>query len=511
MPLTPPARIVRQNDRQVNPEGVYVLYWMIAARRTRHNFGLQRAAELSEELGKPLVILEALRAGYAFASDRFHAFVIAGMAANARGAASSQAVYYPYVEPQPGAGTGLLEALASHAAAIVTDWFPAFFLPRMVASAAARCAVQMEAVDSNTLIPAEAHGRAFPTARGYRAFMQRHLRSHLTAFPEENPLALAPRLRATIPSAITERWPAADLSVPMPQILAGLPIDHSVAPTSLAGGSDQARQVMRGFIEKKLRPYGDDHNHPDAEGTSRLSPYLHFGHLSIHELFAAVMTAERWTTRKLQGGRAGAREGWWGVSPGAEAFLDQITVWRELAFNGCRWTANYGAYETLPAWARATLESHRRDPRPRLYSLEDLDGANTADEVWNAAQRELRTEGWFHGYLRMLWGKKILEWCREPADALDRMAALMNRYSLDGRDPVSDLNYGWVLGLYDRPWPERPIFGTVRYMTSASAKRKLRMKAYLARYGDANAAEAQPSMLDVDGPTSSTRGRATRR
>ena len=511
MPITPLARIHRQNDRPLNPEGDYVLYWMIAARRTRYNFGLQRACELAAELRKPLVILEALRAGYPFASDRFHAFVVGGMADNGRDAVKTRALYYPYVEPEAGAGSGLLEALASTSAAVVTDRFPAFFLPRMVATAAERCSVQMEAVDCNTLIPAEEHGRAFPTARGYRAFMQRNLRQHLAAFPEETPLALAPHLRATLPSAITTRWPAAALAAPLARLLAGLPIDHSVAPVSIPGGSHHAGQTMQRFVETKLRPYGDDHNHPDADGTSRLSPYLHFGHLSVHELFAAVMTAERWTTRKLQKTRAGAREGWWGVSGGAEAFLDQITVWRELAFNGCHWTPNYGAYAALPAWARATLEAHRGDPRPHLYALDDLDTANTADEVWNAAQRELRTEGWFHGYLRMLWGKKILEWCREPADALDRMEALMNRYSLDGRDPVSYLNYGWVLGLYDRPWPERPIFGTVRYMTSASAKRKLRMKAYLERYGGAEAAVTQTSMFGEDEPTSSTRGRAKRR
>ena len=511
MPTTPLARIRPQNDRPLNPQGDYVLYWMIAARRTRYNFGLQRAAELAAQLRKPLVILEALRAGYPFASDRFHAFVIGGMTDNARDASKTAALYYPYLEPEPGAGSGLLEALATTSAAVVTDWFPAFFLPRMVASASARCPVQMEAVDSNTLIPAEDHGRAFPTARGYRAFMQRNLRLHLGAFPEQNPLALAPQLRATVPSTIRTRWPAADLATPLAKLLANLPIDHAVAPVSIAGGSRQAVLTMQRFIETKLRPYGDDHNHPDADGTSHLSPYLHFGHLSVHELFAGVMTAERWTTRKLGQTRAGAREGWWGVSPGAEAFLDQITVWRELAFNGCQWTPNYGSYPALPAWARATLDAHRRDRRPHLYSLDELDAANTADEVWNAAQRELRTEGWFHGYLRMLWGKKILEWCREPADALDRMETLMNRYSLDGRDPVSSLNYGWVLGLYDRPWPERPVFGTVLYMTSASAKRKLRMKTYLERYGDAKAAGAQPSMFDADAPTSSTRGRAKRR
>ncbi len=166
-------------------------------------------------------------------------------------------------------------------------------------------------------------------------------------------------------------------------------------------------------------------------------------------------------------------------------FLDQLLVWRELAFNGSAWTRGFAGYDTLPAWARDTLEHHLGDPRPRRYSLEALDRAETDDEVWNAAQQELKTEGWFHGYMRMLWGKKILEWSEHPADALAVMEQLMNRYSLDGRDPVSDASFGWVLGRYDRPWPERPVFGTVRCMTSDSARRKLKMKSYLQKYGKA--------------------------
>jgi deoxyribodipyrimidine photo-lyase len=145
----------------------------------------------------------------------------------------------------------------------------------------------------------------------------------------------------------------------------------------------------------------------------------------------------------------------------------------------------FEAYDTLPSWARATLEAHLDDPRPHIYSTGQLEAAATHDPVWNAAQRQLRREGWFHGYMRMVWGKKILEWSRHPQDALDCMEYLMNKYSLDGRDPVSYLNFGWVLGRYDRPWFERPIFGTVRYMTSESARRKFRLKTYMVRYGNA--------------------------
>jgi deoxyribodipyrimidine photo-lyase len=488
--MTPPSRIRRLNDRPVCSTGAYVLYWMTTARRPGSNFGLQRAVETAVELNRPLVVLEALRCDYPWASDRIHRFVLDGMAANARAFAGRSVLYYPYVEPAPGAGQGLIAALGAHACAIVTDWFPAFFIPRMNESAGRQATVRMEAVDSNGIIPVADHGRAFPTARGYRAFMQRVLKAHVRNVPDMDPLRLLESNSiAVLPGNIASSWPPAS-----PSLLQGnnaelsmLGIDHSVKPLALRGGCETAKRTLRAFVDRKLERYGEAHHHPDLDGTSRLSPYLHFGHISAHQIFEAVMTRERWTTRRLAAGASGAREGWWGVSPSAETFLDQLLVWRELAFNGCGWSEGLGRYATLPEWARTTLEAHLDDPRPHLYSRETLDAAETHDEIWNAVQRELKHTGWFHGYMRMLWGKKILEWCEHPADALGHMEHLMNRYSLDGRDPVSYASFGWVLGRYDRPWPERPIFGTVRCMTSGSAKRKLQMKDYLQRHAGSSA------------------------
>jgi deoxyribodipyrimidine photo-lyase len=179
-----------------------------------------------------------------------------------------------------------------------------------------------------------------------------------------------------------------------------------------------------------------------------------------------------------------AWEAWWGAGAEVEAFLDQLVTWRELGFNGCAYIDAYDQFESLPGWARATLEDHGGDPRPERYELDRLEAAETADPVWNAAQRELRASGLMHNYLRMLWGKRVLEWSRTPQEALAVLIHLNNKYALDGRDPNSYSGICWTFGRYDRPWfPERPIFGNVRYMSSAATLKKLKMKAYMATWG----------------------------
>ena len=193
---------------------------------------------------------------------------------------------------------------------------------------------------------------------------------------------------------------------------------------------------------------------------------------------------EQWSPNKLAKKATGSSTGWWGTSPAAEVFLDQVVTWRELGFNMCHFRYDYDRYESLPAWAQRTLAEHADDAREAVYTLDEFAAAKTHDPLWNAAQRQLLQQGRIHNYLRMLWGKKILEWSASPRKALEIMLELNNRFALDGRDPNSYSGIFWVLGRYDRAWgPERPIFGKIRYMTSESAARKLRLKKYLQRYG----------------------------
>ncbi|WP_437314599.1 deoxyribodipyrimidine photolyase [Sorangium sp. So ce385] len=500
----PDLRLRTRNAMPVREDGDYVLYWMIASRRTRYNFGLERAVAWSQELDRPLVVLEALRCGYRWASDRHHRFVIDGMADNARRLAAAGVLAHPYVEPAAGAGKGLLGALAARACVVVTDDYPCFFLPRMVASAARQVPVRLEQVDSNGLLPIRAAERVFTTARSFRIFWQRVIGEHLGAQPAADPLRKA-RLRpaAPLPRAIARRWPAASPALlgGDPAALAALPIDHTVAPVPRRGGPEAAGEELARFVAERLPGYLEGRDHPDAGAASGLSPYLHFGHLGAHEAFAAVARREGFRAERLgrpEGGVArpsGSREGFWGMSASAEAFLEQLVTWRELGFNAfalgasegdgprLSWKRDPTDYESLPDWALATLAKHERDPRPRLYPLEALAAGATYDRLWNASQVELLREGRIHNYLRMLWGKKILEWSRTPREALEVMIELNDRYALDGRDPNSTSGIFWVLGRYDRAWgPEREIFGTIRYMSSESAARKLHLKEYLARY-----------------------------
>ncbi|MBW2525693.1 MAG: deoxyribodipyrimidine photolyase [Deltaproteobacteria bacterium] len=488
MSPVPTERVDQVNDAPLHARSRYVLYWMIGARRTRDSFALERAVELGRELGRPVLVFEPLRVGYRWASDRLHRFVLDGMEDNAEQCRRAGVRYYPYVEPDHGHGTGLLGALAREACVVVTDHYPCFFLPRMVAAAARQLPVRLEQVDSNGLLPLSLAERSYPTAASFRRLVHRHAAELAGRMPVRAPLAAAAALgRARIPRTILQRWPSAPAALlgGDDAALATLPIDHSVGPSPLRGGARAGQARWRSFLAHRLASYDELRNHPDDDGASGLSPYLHFGHVSSHQVLRELLEHERWDAGRIATRALGKRQGYWGLSVAAEAFVDQLVTWRELGLNlTSQLPSTYDRYDVLPDWARATLSKHGPDERTVQYPLAELDAAVTHDPIWNAAQRQLRREGGMHNYLRMLWGKKILEWSATPEQALATLIELNNRYATDGRDPNSYTGILWTLGKFDRPWgPERPIFGTVRYMSSESTKRKLRLKGYLARFG----------------------------
>lgn len=483
--LAPDSRIIRLNQAPVDLHGDYVLYWMTAARRTAYNFGLEHAVAKARELGKGMVVLEALRRDYPHASPRLHAFIIQGMADNYRALKKKPVLYYPYLEARPGAGKGLLAAWAAKASLVVCDWFPCFFIPRMLAAAAKKVSVRLEAVDSCGLIPLSAPGKVFTRAYDFRRWLQKKLPGFLAEVPAVDPFKKFSEPKPKTPKDIIQHWPQADSEkLVSGNALGGIKLPPGPEPVEKQGGAKAAQRALRRFLKKGLAGYADERNQPEPGVTSGLSPYLHFGHISAHQVFWELTDAEAWTPQHLSGQGKGQREGWWGMSASAEGFLDQLVTWRELGFNFCQMRHDYDQYDSLPDWAKNTLQAHSGDERPYKYSLEQLESTKSHDEVWNAAQRQLLSQGVIAGYLRMLWGKKILEWSHNPAKALANMIHLNDRYALDGRDPNSYSGIFWCLGRYDRAFgPERPILGKVRYMSSANTKRKLRLTGYLKRFG----------------------------
>ena len=489
----PQDRLALANDAPVREDGRYVVYWMLAQRRTRWNFGLEHAIARAQELERPLVVVEALSCSYRWASDRHHAFIIDGMRDQRDALAAAGVTYLPYVEPAEDAGKGLHAAIAAEACCYVTDHWPCFHMPMWVERVAAEIDVRMETVDSCGVIPLRSAPKGFARAHDFRRHVHRVAFDALSRMPVAEPLRGAglPSLDR-LPAEVTERWPATDLDR---LDLASLPIDHAVAPVEgVRGGQAAALARLGGFMEERIGRYLD-RNQPEVEASSGLSPWLHYGHVSAHEVFHRVADHESWDPSLIEGQKAtGKREGWWGMSAASEGFMDELVTWREVCLNTCEnRPRDYGRYESLPDFAKKTLAEHADDPRPHVYTLEQFENAETHDPLWNAAQNQLRREGIIHNYLRMLWGKKILHWTESPQEAHRIMVELNNKYGLDGRDPNSWGGIMWVLGRYDRAWgPEREIFGKVRYMTSDNTARKVRVKNYVARY---NAAPETPSMF----------------
>jgi deoxyribodipyrimidine photo-lyase len=476
------ARLRRLNTARTAAGAEYVLYWMQAARRLAHNHALDYALACARELGRPLVVYEGLRVDYPWASRRLHRFVLEGMQANAARAAALGLQYWPFVETRRGEGRGLLRSLAARACLVVTDDFPAFIVPAQSEALARAVTVPVFAVDSNGVVPLALLGATVSAAA--------HLRPRIhKAFAEA--WAHRAQSRPRIPEAARqpvstpfELWRAQDVGA----LVDTLPLDPGVPPVpETPGGTKAARARLREFVKRRLPGYAEGRSRPcspAAGHASGLSPYLHFGHISIEEVVEAVLaTTGEWSPSELRLPSRGKREGFFCDDADVNSFLDEAITWRDLGHHWHRSRADDASSleRALPAWALETLGAHAADPRRHLYTGEELENGLTHDPLWNAAQRELVATGTIHNYLRMLWGKKVIEWSRSPAEAYRTLEHLNNKYALDGRDPNSYTGILWCFGLFDRPWPpERRVFGSVRYMSSENTARKFRLADYYA-------------------------------
>ena len=493
--MIPASRL--QIHGEPNPAGQAVVYWMTAARRPYWNHALQHAVDLAKEHQLPLVVIECLALQHRWANDRISTFVLQGMADNRDIFADADVTYIPYAETKRKEASGLLQAWLQVARACVIDDYPTYYPKHVLNTAIAVKPCEIHVVDSNGFMAMRAQGRDFSTAYSLRRHLHKTVREHMYEFPEAKPLANAAGLPMVDPTLVERVF--ADSDTPLTPYefiwrvaeggdvgrlaLANLSIDHEVAPVvGKRGGHLEGKRRWKEFFASRLALYHEKRNEPQERGASGLSPWLHFGHLSVHNILHDLFTHHGWDVSLVNLPNDGRRQGWWGLPEPVEAFLDQIITWRDIGFIHCAMTENHTEYDSLPQWAKTTLAEHENDERPYLYTFEELETAQTHDPLWNAAQTQLRQEGIIHNYLRMLWGKKILEWSPDPQTAMDWMIALNDRWALDGRDPNSYTGIGWVLGKFDRGWTERPVYGKIRCMTSASTARKYKTKQYVEKY-----------------------------
>ncbi len=437
-------RIRKLNDSAPRGGARYVLYWARFNRRVTFHHGLLVAAELANELNLPLLYYERLSASTPYANDRLHTFVLEGVPETARRLKQLGIGYVFDLVPKASDAGDTLERLVEQAAALVTDDYPDAVAARHDARLPGNSWLPVLAVDSSCVVPMSRISERQYAAYSIRPKIRRWLPMYLEPLP---PVRVRRRYSGAPDPRHTpvNRWE-------IPRLVSLCATDHTIAPSlTFRGGAAEAEKRLRRFLTHNLRRYARLRNEPAARATSDLSPYLHFGQISALEIAWEVKSHAE-------------QEGLI-----ADEFLEELIVRRELAFNFCRFASRVDSLEELPAWARATLARHARDRREFLYRYEQFRDAATHDELWNATQKELLLTGKIHGYYRMYWGKKIIEWSPTCQDALETMIRIHDRWA----------NILWCFGLHDRPWRERPVLGTLRYLSREGMERKTDVPAYL--------------------------------
>ena len=447
------VRTLNQHPPQADAD--YVLYWAQMNRRISHNHALAYAIHLANERDLPLLIYEGLTCTYTEANDRLHTFILEGVPDTAAGAKALGTGYVFHLRRRKADANNALFQLAERAACVVTDDYPTFIAREHNARVPKKLAIPYYAVDSSCVVPMSKMEKREYAAYTIRPKINRVLGQYLKPFPMP---ALKHHWRLNAGRDLHVEVTSANI----PQLVASCEIDHTIQPSlTYRGGSAQAEKHLKHFVHSNLKRYATDRNQPAGHATSNLSPYLHFGHISALEV--ALRARDYALEHALV----------------ADEFIEELVVRRELAFNFARFTDQPESLTNLPDWAQATLAKHADDVRDPVYSPAEFELGQTHDPLWNAAQKEMRLRGKIHGYYRMYWGKKIIEWSPTCQDALRTMIDIHDRYAIDGRDPNTIVGILWCFGLHDRPWTERPIFGMIRWMSYDGMRRKTHSDAYL--------------------------------
>ncbi len=437
-------RIKFLNEKHVK-RGDYVLYWMQASQRTEYNHALEYAVLKANEMKKPLIVYFGLTEDFPEANERHYCFMLEGLK-EIQSDLEERNIKMVVFQVSP--ELGLIE-LSKDASLVVVDCGYLKIERKWRNNAASNISCLLVQVESNVIVPVEeaSHKEEYSAAT-FRPKIKKKLNHYL--FP----------LTVNYPEVDSLHLNIDSLDInDIKKTIYLLNIDRSVRKVNyFHGGAREAKKQLEIFLKEKIDRYRDLRNDPTSNYQSNMSPYLHFGQISPLYIALKVLKTK---------------------SPGTEAYLEELIVRRELSMNFVFYNQNYDSIECLPNWARKTLLEHKKDRREYVYALDELENAETHDPYWNAAQEEMRNKGKMHGYMRMYWGKKILEWTETPEEAFKIALHLNNKYELDGRDPNGLAGVAWCFGKHDQPWKERKIFGKVRYMSAEGLKRKFEVDKYV--------------------------------
>jgi deoxyribodipyrimidine photo-lyase len=444
------SRIQVLNDLELCKRD-FVLYWMQQSQREEYNHALEYAIQQANKMDQPVLVVFGLLDDYPEANLRHYTFMLEGLQE------TQQSLRQRGIKMivQKGQPVDIALAIGRRASLIVCDRGYLRHQRKWRIAVARRAKCRVVEVESDVVVPVEVvSNKAEYAARTIRPKIHKHLKDYLGEFkPSE---IKRPSLNIQVNGIDLSNIEVAARK---------MSIDQSVLPVSgfFSGGTSKAKTIFREFLRRRFERYVENRNQPQTDDISHMSKYLHFGQIS--PLYLALEALK--TDKHFKQAR--------------EAFLEELIVRRELAMNFVYYTPDYDSYDCLPTWAKKTLAEHKKDRREYLYSQRQLENCQTHDEYWNAAMLEMKSTGFMHNYMRMYWGKKILEWSQTPEDAFKKTLAMNNKYFLDGRDANSYAGVAWVFGVHDRAWFEWPIFGKIRYMAAAGLERKCDIQAYVAK------------------------------
>ena len=445
-------RITVRRKGGPKPDGKCVVYWMQRAQRGIDNHAVNIAVEVANTLDLPLVVYFAGISNFPSANLRHYVFLQQGLPNIEEDLAKRNITFLMRRAPHESHEKLLADV---DAAFLIGDENPMREPEKWRKHLASKISIPFWTIDTDVVVPSKLIEKAQYGAYTIRPRLYKLLPDYLV--PYENPHAKHAWKRPkefhsdSLTEDMTRGWEH---------------LDRSVKPVEAwHGGTHAALKRLKFFTSKMLANYDETRNHPEMDGTSALSPYLHYGHIGPQTIALAVEAAAKGNPS---------------LTKARDSFLNELIAWRELSVNFVIYCDKYDTAECAEDWAKKSIAEHRRDEREQLYTLKQLENAETYDELWNAAQIQMTRHGWMHNYLRMYWGKKILEWTPDAATAVKYCVYLNDKYELDGRDPGGYAGIAWaILGKFDRPWFDRPVFGKIRYMSGASTGKKFDSKKYI--------------------------------